>query len=73
MNANGNEPAYPFFNDTCKPDVASGLTKREVFAKAAMQGLLSKLGLEWCPIDVAKWSVDMADAMLAELAKGVKP
>jgi len=71
MRDNSNEPAYP-----CDPvtfnqgDAAVGLTKREAFAMAAMQGFMA------CPdytettyTDAARLSVRMADALLAELAK----
>jgi hypothetical protein len=47
-----------------------GLTKREAFAMAAMQGLLANP--ETTPAsaqEIAEWSVYQADALLAELAK----
>lgn len=60
----------------------SGLTKREMFAMHAMQGILSNSGgviqgnnysgTGWCNSnaqDLAKWSIECADAMLAELDK----
>ena len=48
-----------------------GLTKREVFVKAAMQGLLanSESGSALSPEDLAHWSIRHADALLAELEK----
>lgn len=84
---NGNQPAYPnidkFDNGTiCGADVTgpSGLTKREVFAMAAMQGLLSNTGYiqrletnfkEKAVYDMnamcAREAVDMADELLKQL------
>jgi len=49
---------------------ALGLTKREAFAMAAMQGLLPKLqGHAVSSEDVATCSVELADALLKELDK----
>lgn len=48
-----------------------GLTKREQFAMAAMQGLISS-GMDWTLFDhrdVSEQAVIMADALLAELEK----
>ena len=61
---NGNRLAYP----TYVGDV--GLTKRELFAAMAMQGNCSKF--ETTSAMLAKWSVEDADALLAELAKEQK-
>tara|TARA_R110002020_G_scaffold128554_1_gene288118 strand:+ start:99 stop:374 length:276 start_codon:yes stop_codon:yes gene_type:complete len=60
----------------------AGLTKREMFAIHAMQGILSNSGgviqgnslsgTGWCNSnaqDLAKWSVECAEALLAELDK----
>ena len=65
------------FNPECQ-----GLTKREMFAMNAMQGLLansggviqanSMSGTGWCNCNskgLAQWSVECADALLAELGK----
>lgn len=47
-----------------------GLTKREYFAGLAMQGLLASDGKRECEEDtVASWSVQQADALIAELNK----
>lgn len=57
---------------------SGGLTKREVFAMAAMQGALTTAaapcltGMQGAEPEVAKQAVRMADALLAELEK-VKP
>ncbi len=63
-------------------NVFGGLTKREMFAMNAMQGILSNsggviqgnnhTGTGWCNSsaqDLAKWSLECADALLAELDK----
>lgn len=60
----------------------TGLTKREMFAMHAMQGILSKSGgvvqansmsgTGWCNCDasgLAQWSLECADALLSELEK----
>lgn len=62
----GNQPAYP--NPT--NFTQGGLTKREAFALAAMQGSLSHPQQHGKPKSVAIWAVKYADAMLAELANG---
>lgn len=51
----------------------TGLTKREAFAMAAMQGILGGLppDLDYNEIETAKMAVKHADALLAELAKEV--
>jgi len=50
----------------------TGLTKRELFAAMAMQGLNSngRFASEYSD-KLSKWSVQQADALLAELAKEV--
>ena len=73
---NGDMPAMPV--DRCDADaieagiqVFSGLTKREMMAMAAMQGILSSLTIEedMSPRDLARCSVADADALLAELER----
>lgn len=63
----GHEPAYPV-PPGC--GFQHGLTKREAFALAAMQGSLSHPQQNGDPESVAMWAVKYADALLAELAKG---
>jgi hypothetical protein len=47
-----------------------GLTKREQFAMAAMQGLLAKHGDDdYTPSQIASYAVERADALLAELER----
>ncbi|KAF1698328.1 hypothetical protein CSC62_05310 [Pseudoxanthomonas jiangsuensis] len=68
----GSEPAYPVPNDA-NVNGQEGLTKRELFAAMAMQGLASVpadggLRPEWIATD-AQNAVAYADALLAELEK----
>ncbi len=49
-----------------------GLTKRELFAAMAMQGLCARPATHR-PVDIAPLSIAMADALLAELAKDGAP
>lgn len=46
--------------------------RRERIATAAMQGLTSNPNFH-TKLDVARWSIDLADALIAELDKEVKP
>lgn len=69
----GIEPAYPWGDHGHR---AGGLTKRELFAAMAMQGLAavpaeSGLRPEWIVND-AQNAVAYADALLLELAKEPK-
>ena len=74
MMKNGDMPAMPIeingFGQYA-PEVYSGLTKREMFAMAAMQGILSSLtdDSDMSPSELARCSVRNADALLAELEK----
>jgi len=70
---NGKENIYPItIEDNGNPSVTYlGLTKREYFAGLAMQGICVE---KYVKRDddrevIAKWSVEMADALLAELEK----
>jgi hypothetical protein len=76
---NGKEPITPCtiqgrqgWGD--KPTISDrevyGLTKREYFAGLAMQGMMANQGLNSYENNtIAKWSIEMADALLAELDK----
>ncbi|HEY3494563.1 MAG TPA: hypothetical protein VGK73_07750 [Polyangiaceae bacterium] len=69
-----NEPAYPAELDSFNKGL-SGLTVREAFAMAAMQGLLaaeSEADGFYQPDKLAHAAVVRADALLAELAKPVQ-
>lgn len=79
MANNGNLPAYPVHEiiSACSVDgnsgpydfsmVHAGLSKREQFAMAALQGILSQMSLY--PKDAAEKAVRHADALLAELER----
>ncbi len=64
---NDNAPAYPCMSYSAP----SGLTKRELFAAMAMQGIASNPNAATTegPDVVAGAAVEAADALLAELAK----
>ncbi len=62
--ANGNLPAY--MQEDMNDGVYKGLTKREDFAKAAMQGLIAKNDRVY-PNTCAEIAVQYADALLNEL------
>lgn len=82
---NGDMPAHPTYElngQNVLEDTSYGLTKREQFAMAAMQGLLansagviqqnSMTGFYWCntnPEGMAELAVTCANAVLAELNK----
>lgn len=84
MIKNGDLPAMPVscsetlcqMTGTVKPEFA-GLTKREQFAMAAMQGLCADIGkaYDFCPKGeslgsyLARQAVSVADALLAGLEK----
>jgi len=63
---NGNDAIYPMategdrFND--------GLTKRELIAAMAMQGLLATPGEYEHSKTIAQWAVDQADALIERLS-----
>jgi len=76
---NNNPDTYPI---PCAVNYGEGLTKREMFAMHAMQGLLSNSGgvvqsnsmsgTGFCNSDersLAQWSIACADALLEELSK----
>ncbi|URQ87690.1 hypothetical protein J8Z28_07570 [Pseudoalteromonas sp. SCSIO 43088] len=81
--SNGETPAMPVKVVTgAGTKTSKGLTKREMFAMHAMQGILSnsggviqansRSGTSWCNCDasgLAQWSLECADALLAELEK----
>lgn len=80
--SNGNIPAFPIIEESKSEQydgathitgtaVSFGLTKREMFAMAAMQGLLSSLAEGENPscAEVASCAVAAADALLAELER----
>lgn len=64
--------AYPI-NDDILGNLQAGLTKRELFAAMAMQGILTKCKSDWsagpCTGAVAKRAVYEADTLIKELNK----
>lgn len=75
---NGDLPASPLMDningepldtlDFGRDSGCIGLTKREAFAMAAMQGMLSR-ATQLDPADTARWSVSYACALLNELSE----
>ena len=67
------EPAFgridkgPFDEGTRLPQYECGLTKRELFAAMAMQGIISSVPDSLLPADVAEWSKEFADALIERL------
>jgi len=65
-------PAFPFMpvatSSAPWAQGTLGLSKREWFAGLAMLGWRTD-SIEWEAKDIAKWSVEDADALLAALAK----
>jgi hypothetical protein len=63
-----NDPAYPsyFFPEQYNPEF--GLTKRELIAAMAMQGMLSNPNVRLKPNTISKWAVNHADALIERLA-----
>ena len=71
---NADMPANVVTKEQWDSSPAIGLTKREAFAMAAMQGILSdhRYHEEMSDIHIALASVDQADALLDALAQGEK-
>ena len=78
----GAELAFPFVETGAMQgeSINLGLTKRELFAAMAMQGMLAQVDSKsspstWdsAPEGAARASVRCADALLAELAKPQEP
>ncbi|MGN6223671.1 hypothetical protein [Pseudoxanthomonas sp.] len=69
----GSQYANPIPADGVFDSDSAGLTKRELFAAMAMQGIWANsdevLVKEWSTTDIARNAVEAADALLAELAK----
>ena len=62
---NGNDSAYPSSPDQYSPEF--GLTKRELIAAMAMQGLLTNAGIVDCYDKIAGLAVNHADALIERL------
>ena len=71
MSKNDGGPAFPA--PICASDWMCGMTLRDYFAAKAMQGYCASIGVvsSSAPTDadIARYSYDMADVMLAERAK----
>lgn len=67
-----NDDAFPTIVPQDWHSVDHGLSKRELFAAMAMQGMLACPDSSGSFAEIANWSVRYADALLAELAKPVK-
>lgn len=67
MSANADQPAHPVPWHEGQP--ATGLTKRELLAAMAMQGLNACRQRSETSRELAAIAVEDADALLAELAK----
>lgn len=66
----GASPAYPVINAHGAPEDYPGLTKRELIAAMAMQGLCSSEQYASATSElIAAHSVEISDALLAELSK----
>ncbi len=63
---NGNDSAYPIAPEQYSPEF--GLTKRELFAAMAMQGLLTHRHLVYEFSQVASLAKKYADALIERLA-----
>lgn len=64
--------AYAYPEAIAEDGIEGGLTKRELLAAMAMQGLVSysgSFGVSAGPGDIAGRSVQLADALLQELSK----
>lgn len=65
----GTLPAYPIETPTA---LYLGLTKRELFAAMAMQGMMPLYtDNRFSPRDIAEWAVIQTDLLIAELNKEV--
>jgi hypothetical protein len=64
-----NECAYPILETQSGINFHPGLTKREAFAMAAMQGILSHSFCRGDVDELAVQSARCADALLKELSK----
>lgn len=73
---NGNEPAMPVpevGENGCYTNVVNkGLTKRELFAAMAMQGMLADPESSTNPNTVACLAIDCADCLIKQLSEPPK-
>jgi hypothetical protein len=66
---NGRDMAFPALDTSYTPNgtIQLGLTKRELFAAMAMQGMLGDPERGGPPVDYAHGAVECADALLTAL------
>jgi len=70
MKTEPNDNAYPIVETKGTESLELGLTKRELFAAMAMQGLLPLMfGSTYAPSGVVKDAVKFADDLINELNK----
>jgi len=70
MRTNANDAAFPIVVSEATSEAHTGLTKREEFAKAAMQGLCANPAYDSASEEkIVGWSVRVADALIFELNK----
>jgi len=68
INSDG-DPAFPIF--TSEKVFVEGMSIRDYFAAAAMSFKYGPSGLTARPKDIARWSYELADAMLEERSKSL--
>lgn len=61
---------FMFQHPTVGPEGSYGMSLRDYFAAAALQGLLAAPDVSGSPEGLAKWAYKYSDAMLAEHTKG---
>lgn len=71
MTTDPHAPAFPSSTTTETPRSSPGLSVREYIATRAMERLLADTAVSWRPSSLAKCSVSIADALIAELNKPV--
>lgn len=69
MTTNPHAPAWPSSTTTETSSSTTGLSVRAYVATRAMERLLADTALDWKPSSLAKCSVAIADALIAELNK----
>jgi hypothetical protein len=65
----GSDAAYPLMG---KISASAGLSKRELFAAMAMQGILADPRVDQEPSWFAFWAAKYADALIEELSREVQ-
>ena len=68
MEITGNEPAMPIVTTPETNEMVTGLTIRQQFAMAAMQGISAR-NVNYSPAEMSAKAVQYADALINELNK----